>query len=255
MANATAICTCRKCGNTFQKIKKCYNRAEADSWEAWAQKNYDLCDSCYAAEQREAEIKKGLYVDIRLNIGGNIADDAQDRSIAFVFGGDTKPHKDEIKALGAIWSNDYPADNGIKDAFLMRSMAFKWSLYCSEDSYKSTLQKVKDLGAKINSFPSGNDIAFFNSIKQRHDAARAKLQAELDKIGPIPSWPEEIKKLWPDGAKWNGKFYGRPGNWSIYLSGEKIILTDDLKQAFEDTYKARTEWRAKKEKIEKDILK
>lgn len=55
MAKATVECTCPKCGRTYTKTKICYNRSEAESWEAWMREYYDgLCSDCYA-EQRKAE--------------------------------------------------------------------------------------------------------------------------------------------------------------------------------------------------------
>ena len=51
MAKAIAICTCEKCGNTFERTNICYNRRDADSWEAWAKDHFTLCPECYAAEK------------------------------------------------------------------------------------------------------------------------------------------------------------------------------------------------------------
>ena len=48
------------------------------------------------------------------------------------------------------------------------------------------------------------------------------------------------------GGRWNGKVYGRKGNWSIYISGDKQALTDAQKDALVATQEARAEWRAKK---------
>ena len=51
MAQGKAICTCKKCGAKFVRIKECHNRAEADSFEAWAIENCDLCNDCYKEEK------------------------------------------------------------------------------------------------------------------------------------------------------------------------------------------------------------
>lgn len=59
------------------------------------------------------------------------------------------------------------------------------------------------------------------------------MQAELDKLGKIPSWPEDIAELWPEGAKWNGKFYGKTGRWQVYFTGEEVHLTDKQKGEME----------------------
>lgn len=52
MAKATAHCTCKKCGAKFEREKICYNRDEADRWEAWATDYFDLCGTCYGEEQK-----------------------------------------------------------------------------------------------------------------------------------------------------------------------------------------------------------
>lgn len=46
MAKATAICTCKKCGATFEKTTFKRNRREADSWEEWAVNTFDTCPEC-----------------------------------------------------------------------------------------------------------------------------------------------------------------------------------------------------------------
>lgn len=61
MAKGTAYCTCAKCGKTFKIEKVCYNRADANQWEAWATDHYDECTDCYKARkaaEREAENAK-----------------------------------------------------------------------------------------------------------------------------------------------------------------------------------------------------
>lgn len=52
MAIAKITLTCTQCGKTFEHRKECYNRAEADSHEAWARENIDLCPACYRAQQQ-----------------------------------------------------------------------------------------------------------------------------------------------------------------------------------------------------------
>lgn len=57
MARAKAICTCKKCGTEFEKMRVCnhWNRRDADSWEEWAVTHYDLCPDCWEKEQAERE--------------------------------------------------------------------------------------------------------------------------------------------------------------------------------------------------------
>lgn len=61
MAKARAMCTCERCGATFTKTVDKPNRAQADSWIAWAEQNIRVCPACYRAEkaaEAAAEIDK-----------------------------------------------------------------------------------------------------------------------------------------------------------------------------------------------------
>lgn len=58
MAKATVTCTCKVCGATFKREAFKRNRAEADSWEAWAAENIDTCPSCYKAEKQQKEAER-----------------------------------------------------------------------------------------------------------------------------------------------------------------------------------------------------
>lgn len=64
MAKAKAICKCRKCGATFESTKICYNRKEADNWEAWASEHFDLCPDCYAKEQSAKAMNSAEVVEM-----------------------------------------------------------------------------------------------------------------------------------------------------------------------------------------------
>lgn len=51
MAKAVATCTCATCGAPFEATKICRNRADADSWQSWAEHHYDECWECRKARQ------------------------------------------------------------------------------------------------------------------------------------------------------------------------------------------------------------
>lgn len=251
MAKATAECTCKKCGEQFTRSKICPNRKQAESWEQWAEGYYDLCNKCYAKEQRELEIAEGLYVEIRLHSGSAFYDD---KPIAFVFGGDTYTHKEDINGLGACWTQDYPDEGILNDLLQVSPHRYRWVAWCTLDDFAYKLKQIEEIGAKIKSMPSNNDFAMYRTIKNKVDTDKAKkeeaLQKELASIGPKPPWPDDILALWPSGATWNGKFYGKTGYWSVYFNGVKIELTDEQKDIMEKTSKKRQEWLSKKQDIE-----
>jgi predicted enzyme related to lactoylglutathione lyase len=258
MARAVARCKCKKCGEAFTREKKCYNRNEADRWESWAEANFDLCGQCYAKEQKEREAAKDMYVDVRINSTAAFYEDIVQRGVvAIVFGGDTKSHKDEIKALSAHWTTDYP-DNGVLGDLL--GMSYKeprWTIFCGLEELDEKLKQIEKLGAKLNSIPSDVDMAMYNNIinqRRKEVAEKEKKKCKaFEELGEIPAWPDDINTIWPKGATWNCKFYGKPGSWSVYFSGEKIQLTDDQKKRMEEVYKTRIEWKAKKNEIEQNL--
>lgn len=63
MAMGNVTCTCKKCQNTFKKIRKFSSRKEADNWETFAVGYYDLCPACYAKEQAE-KLMQGEVVEM-----------------------------------------------------------------------------------------------------------------------------------------------------------------------------------------------
>lgn len=58
MAIASVICTCTRCGNSFEHRKTCYNRSDANDYESWAAENITLCPACWRAEQDAKRLAK-----------------------------------------------------------------------------------------------------------------------------------------------------------------------------------------------------
>lgn len=56
MARAKINLTCSDCGESFEHIKFCNNRRDADSYEAWARENVTQCPTCY----RKAQLARKL---------------------------------------------------------------------------------------------------------------------------------------------------------------------------------------------------
>lgn len=53
MAKGRVELTCCKCGEEFWVEKTCYNRTDANEWEAWMKDQNRLCKECYAEEMRQ----------------------------------------------------------------------------------------------------------------------------------------------------------------------------------------------------------
>lgn len=65
MAKASVTLKCKDCGAEYTVTKKCYNRKEADSWEAYMQQgNSGQCTECWKKDQqRKREIEKAQLAE------------------------------------------------------------------------------------------------------------------------------------------------------------------------------------------------
>lgn len=263
MAKATATCTCKFCGNTFIRTTTRANRRDADSWVEWAKANFDVCNACYAKQAAEKEKAKGLIAKVRLGDPYN-----EKMDVFFVLFGDTYPLKEDLKAIGCRYTDDYPEDESTLGSTLFYGMSAKtpmkrWAIHCLFEEGKEKVQKLTDLGFKVV-YPGQEaqmmwahvhaEAAAQKDAKRAEEAAaaaeeKAEKQKKLDELGPIPAWPEDILSIWPAGARWNGKFYGRAGRYSVYLGGEKVDLSDTQKEEMEKTSEARAAWWKRKEEI------
>lgn len=65
MAKAVVNLICEKCGAEYTRTKICYNRKEADSWEAYMTDRAEcLCLECYKEKKKaEYEAEKQKFVD------------------------------------------------------------------------------------------------------------------------------------------------------------------------------------------------
>ena len=163
MAKARAKCTCKTCGSTFYKEKACYNRKQADEWEAWASQTFDECPTCWGKRKREEEKAEGLVACIRLNNPYAVAHG--EPAVAIVFVGDTFPYKDKLKAHGAKWTEIYPLGEeqkagGIFSGLLAtREPPKRWVIYTPEEKLKACIDELKsDLQFKTKEIPSSERI-------------------------------------------------------------------------------------------------
>ena len=256
MARATATCSCRKCGGTFEKWTTKHNRREADAWEEWAVANFDLCPACYRQEQREAEEAAGLIAEIRLDDTAALLKGKAEAAI--IVTGCGYQYREQLKGLGYRYTEDIPSPKtglgGLLDDLLAAPKKY-WAKRISPDDLEPAAAEIEALGGKCKA-PSEEDLRAYayvlaEGIKRRkaREAAEAeqesKVAAALEALGPCPEYPEDVATILNAG-RWNGKVYGRKGGWSVYVSDNKQALTDVQKEALEATQEARAEWRAKK---------
>ena len=238
-----------------------YNRREADNWIEWAQKNITECPSCTSKRLHETEIQDGLIAKFRLGSPLN-----EKPTIYAVLFGDTFSIKDELKAIHARWTADYPAEGFFGSLGLSTQRQLKrWVLYVTEDNLDEICTKLKDLGFTCE-LPDENTFVMWRTAyasalqdRQAKESAEREKKAQIEAqiaeeialLGDKPAYPDNVRALWPDGAKWNGRIYGKEGRYRVYFSGTETPISDEIKDLMETILAARQEWEKKKEEIVK----
>lgn len=266
MAKGTAHCHCRKCGAEFIREKvNCVNRKDANSWEEWAKKSYDLCTTCWQKQQKTKEIEDGLKAKARLESPYAYKGDELP-GLVFVLYGDTYSVKDHLKDIGCVYTDDYPSEKdqfagglfaGLESGFNPQ----RWIMRCTLDDVSQSEEKLETLGFQVEKVDQLTlkmwvaNIAYAKiqneEKRKKKEEAEAKVAEALNKIGEIPAWPEVIREKWPNNAKWNQKVYGRKGAYKVYFDGNAVSITDEERELMLETLKKRQEWRKMKEEIEK----
>lgn len=231
MAKVRLIVTCSECGEKFIFTDKCRNIEEARKREEWAKTAVDLCPKCYARSiDANKEFSFGFtplpYVD---------PDDGS-IMVSIWFEGDTKPHKDEIKALGGyLWGERRTA----QDAFSLAKPPLCWSKVIKLDELSEEIEKARSVGA-TQIVPEDNLFAMAHfkiaQIEQEKWREKHRQIAAIKK----PEAPDVLK-----GHRWNQKIYGRAGSYSVYLDGKRENLTDDEAKKIEAYLQEKEEYRAK----------
>lgn len=258
MARATAVCTCRECGNTFEKWTTKHNRREADAWEEWAKQNFDLCPACYKAQKQEESKALGLMAEARLDDTAALLKGAAEVVIVITNG--SYEHKDELKAAGYRWTADFPVSRKCGPAGLLLDIVGgpetkMWAKRMPLANLPAAVEEIQAMGGKIRLPAEGERAGYADTLRygQKKAAekaaaeaeAEAKVAAALEALGHCPEYPEDVAAILA-GGRWNGKIYGKKGNWSIYIGGDKQPLTDTQKDALVATKEAQSAWRAKK---------
>lgn len=214
MAKATATCTCATCGTTFVRTKICYNRREADEWEAWAAENITECPACYAASRRAEEARQRAEeaskpLTLRLTAETYL----KQPPVVLFWDGDTAAHKDEIKALGYRWME---AESQITYGYSVRHGERKWiKVVPQEDAYEE-IRRAQAIGAEIDGKVLNMDyLAKLDAEKQ------ARINAAESAGITKPDKPD----CYPDG-KWNGKIYGNANyGYRIYVDNCEVHIS------------------------------
>lgn len=246
MARATVICTCTKCGASFEKTTIKHNRREANSWENWAEDHFKLCPDCERQARREREKAKGLIVEFRLD--SNTAAMKGEFSCVAVVTNCGYEYKDQLKAMGYRWVSNVPRRHPGELGNALYDGQKCWAKRVGRDGTTAAYNEIVALGGKCI-VPSDYEKQQYADLLSE-GAEKAAIRRERDAaalvlLGPKPEYPQDVAAIFA-GGRWNGKIYGRPGNWSVYIDGEKRAMTNAQKQAMEEIDRARAEWEARK---------
>lgn len=219
MAKAIAKCRCKICGNDFEMTAVRCNRADADSWEKWAALHFFECPECYKERMRAAEAQKPFEIEMRVSV--------INPAIVMVAGGNTLPHKEELKAAGYRW--DYEPTTGLLGELSTKVPKHAWSKTIQlnhvpdwKPAYTSLIAEARRLGAKLKNGITDQDLVGLRDILDKRESKTKEMSKKVSELLK-PDRPEWI----PEGH-WNGKIYGsNKRGYSIYVNQKKTDLTDD----------------------------
>ena len=129
------------------------------------------------------------------------------------FSGDTSQKEDAIKELGY--------------KFVMPPMVIQqfnldpkllWCKATTIDEKDLEIVKTLALNPLMIDHTSDGDLLLLEGCQELANEQHFIVRTE------IPEQPDIIA-----GRYWNHKFYGRPGNWSIYQDGERVQISDSEK--------------------------
>lgn len=197
-----------------------------------------LCCECYKKKMRETAKAEGLVFNA--SILPRVSSSDGSYLLNVWFSGDTKPLKDDIKAMGYKWGE---LETTTESMLSVNSSLF-WNKVVKADSVKVEVEAAKELG--VTTFRVSQK--FWNTIDCQI-AAKAKKEWEEkhEKMNELqkPEPPTIIK-----GCKWNGTIYGKAGNYSIYPNGNKTSITDDEADELKAYLRKKEEYLQKVKEIE-----
>lgn len=155
MAKAHAICTCITCGSTFEKTADKRNRAECDSWEAWAVENFTECPTCYGRRMREAEKATPAYAEVTVT--------PYTKDFNVILRGNTYPFKDTAKQLGFRLMEE-PV-SGTFGMLSMKSPRKAWVYICKAEGLEEIIGKVSSSGLEIKCNIPEIDLVYMGFYK------------------------------------------------------------------------------------------
>lgn len=175
----------------------------------WNMAHFRMCSECYR-KQKEEEQSKELVVKFSAEPLPSLDEDGDIVFCLWLFG-NTKSNKDIIKEMGYKWG-ERPSGVVSRELCWYKKVKEEW-LNDEKDRIMKTFQNAECVELPAFRF------ACYETAKRKKE----KYQEGLKEISRLskPDCPELISD-----QKWNGKIYGRAGRYSIYLDGEKTVISD-----------------------------
>lgn len=199
---------------------------------------HGLCKECYKNKMQEQAELEGFAFNA--TVLPYINDDNGSILLSVWFSGNTKQYKDDIKSLGGYkWSERKSAN----DFYSTNRPTMCWNKIIELDDLSEEIIKATSIGA--DSVVSDDGL-----FAMAHYQIALNAQKEWEKNRKeILSIQKPIAPSFLNGCKWNQRIYGKSGNYSIYLDGEKIFVTDEQVEEIKNYLNEKEEYNKKVKEI------
>ena len=200
-----------------------------------------LCKNCYKKKmEKQTESEKFTF---NASVLPYIDEENGSILLTVWFSGNTMPHKDAIKSLGEYrWSERQSSCDFID----IKKPPMCWNKIIKSNELKNEIAKAVSIGAESTVADSGIFAMVNYQIAIDSQKTWIRKNEEISAIEK-PSVPSVLV-----GHKWNQKIYGRLGNYSIYLDGNKVLITDDDAEEIKSYLQAVEEYQNKISMIKKE---
>lgn len=174
-----------------------------------------MCSQCYK-KQKEEEQSMETVVKFSAEPLPSL-DEEEDIVFCLWLFGSTKKNKETIKEIGYRWG-ERPTSVASRELCWYKIVK-EQNLDDEKDRIMKTFQDA--ICVKLPSI----HFAYYEIAKQRKE----KYQERIRQISQLskPDCPELLLD-----RKWNGKIYGKAGRYSVYLNGEKTMISDQEAEEF-----------------------
>jgi len=188
-----------------------------------------ICSECYKAEQKAKQEATPLTLTVEAL--------PFEQKILLSFDGNTMPHKDDIKAAGFYWGE--AQNGGLFGGLSMSSPKKCWHKYVALEAVDDIVKSLKALNPVVKNKVTQADIMAFADVKAKKEAQQVAVQEKKEQIkSKIADIEKPVVPAKIDGKKFNGKIYGKQGNYTIYPDSVKTSITDAEAKEIEDYLKA-----------------